>query len=94
MYPYTPGYQKHSFTSIEAAESFNPSRLHSKILNLLENRIDGITIDEVAAFLSLETGTASARVGELEKQGKIFKSDNARKTRKGRNARIYYKIHN
>lgn len=93
---FMPPYQRHSDTSKAAAESMvsESATQRGNILNYMRQLVkngfnDGLTIDEAAERFNLQTGTASARMGELEKIGIIKKTDLVRKTRSGRNARVY-----
>ena len=91
-YPDAPGYQKHSSTSKAAAESVAPTAatMRDKVIRLLGHSADGFTIDQIAVFLKCQTGTASARMRELELSGLITKSDKTRLTRAKKSSKIYY----
>ncbi len=84
------GYQKHSKTSKQADELANKTTMAAKINSYIgSSKTIGKTIDEVAAFFNIQTGTASARIIGLQNQGHIIKTSNTRQTRAGRSANIY-----
>ena len=78
-------------TSYEAAESMEDSvaTLRDRVLDLLRAYTDGLTTDEIEQRLGLNHQTASPRVWELHKRGLIGDSGKRRKTRSGRQARVY-----
>lgn len=79
-------------TSSEAAERIEPdvARLARMVLTFIEKRAAlGATCDEVEERTGLAHQTASARIRELVQEGLIFDSGARRKTRSGRNARVY-----
>jgi len=90
-----PPFQSHSDTSFEAAASVVglSKTQRDKILTHLRLGVGmaiGITIDEAAVILDCQTGTASARIRDLERDEMIIKSDERRNTRSGRGAYVYY----
>jgi hypothetical protein len=92
-YPTTPGYQRDSETSREAAEKLNPKKYIQQTLDFLAERGSyGATADELAQHLEAINGrviantTAGARLTELLAAGKIAKSGIRRMTRYGRAA--------
>ena len=89
-YPDQASYQKNSFTSKEAAKSINSKAGTMRDTILSNINSSGITIDEAAVLLDCQTGTASARMRELELKDNIVKSDNTRLTRAHKKARIYF----
>lgn len=92
-YPETPGYQQGSSTSQAAAISMisNSRTKRAQIMREMEKtRLCGMTIDEAAVLLDCQTGSASARMRELELGGDIVKSTATRKTRFGKRAKVYY----
>lgn len=99
VYPESPGYQRHSDTSREAADKLTGQGLQHRLIleAMTRNGMKGLTIDEAAAMLTdhlerhIHSGTAAARMGELEKAGKVCKTPQRRKTRSGRNAVVYLK---
>lgn len=93
IYPDTPGYQRGSETSQAAAVSMiqNSKTKRAQIVKEMSKQgFCGMTIDEAAVLLDCQTGTASARMRELELGGEIIKSTATRKTRFGKKARVYY----
>lgn len=93
IYPETPGYQQGSGTSQAAAISMivNSKTKRAQIMREMERiRLCGMTIDEAAVLLDCQTGSASARMRELELSGEIVKSTATRKTRFDKQAKVYY----
>jgi hypothetical protein len=79
-------------TSKEAGASVQAilGALQAKVLRYIRSRgEDGATCDEVEAHLNMRHQTASARVRELVLKEGILYSGNKRRTRSGRNARVY-----
>lgn len=86
-------------TSQEAAESIAPSAaaIRTRIYQMLLAK--PMTCDEIEVALDLRHQTAAARLWELEGNGKqsdgqprlklVYKTDDRRKTRSGRSARVY-----
>lgn len=94
-YPYSPGFQRLSDTSREAAESVKDSARtkRGKILAEMQRvPLCGMTIDEAAVLLKCQTGTASARMRELELHGDIQKTTQRRRTRAGKTAVVYFLV--
>ena len=86
-------------TSQEAAESVGDllNGWRKAVYQLLKEFPCGLTCDEVEQRLSLKHQTASARLNELQQLGHASMRINpetkkpfTRKTRSGRNARIYF----
>ena len=86
-------------TSQEAAESFGDylSGIRKTVYELFKGFPCGLTCDEVEQRLNLKHQTASARLNELQETGHLSvrinpktKKPFTRKTRSGRNARIYF----
>lgn len=82
-------YQTQSETSKAAYNLSDRRSMSSKILSFVDNSAIGKTIDEVSEHFKIMTGTASARIRELESDGIIIKTKRTRKTRKNRDANIY-----
>jgi len=81
-----------SDTSQDAAESIQPhlNRLCGIVLDAIGAAGSrGMTCDEVEASLDLRHQTASARVHELGRSGKIVDSGERRVTRSGRKAAVW-----
>lgn len=78
-----------SATSAEAAESIEGSAasLRSRVLRFIIERGDA-TCDEVEEALGLRHQTASARVYELVRSGRVIRTERRRRTRSGRNADV------
>lgn len=91
-YPNQPGYVRNSDTSREAAESMRKAApsIRERIYTWIEWRgYFGATADEVEAKSGIRNQTITARIRELELSGRLTKTDDKRKTRSGRNARVY-----
>ena len=84
--------------SIDAARSLDKvlGRLQSEVLAYVRSAPEGATCDEVEVALGLKHQTASARLNDLMKLGRVqFRYDAAGKafrrlTRSGRGARVYF----
>jgi predicted ArsR family transcriptional regulator len=83
-------YAKNSDTSREAAESIVgiSSTMNDLILEIIARR-GGATCDEIEAALGLRHQSASARLWDMERKGKVEKSSARRTTRSGRSAAVY-----
>lgn len=55
----------------------------------LDAGVDGLTCDEVEFWTGLKHQTASARVHDLSREGKILVDGRTRKTSSGREAAVY-----
>ncbi len=86
-------------TSEQAAESIGDllGGLQKTVLSALKESPFGLTCDEIEQRLDLRHQTASARLNDLQKLGLAIvridpktKKPFTRKTRSGRNARIYF----
>lgn len=90
--PYAPG----SDTSHAAARSHTPEdlgTLRARVWAHVERcGHHGATCDEIERDLGLTHQTASARVNELVKAGRLVDSDERRKTRSGRNATVWVAV--
>lgn len=75
-------------TSKEAAKSAKTETVRDQVLIAIEEA-GGLTCDECEVRLNRPHTTISARIRELVLLGKIVDSGKERKTRWGRNARIY-----
>jgi predicted ArsR family transcriptional regulator len=87
-YPHAPGYSEPD-TSKAAAKSMEPhmGRLQAEVLKAL--KACPRTADELERDLGLRTPTVTARVRELVLLGKVEDSGARRKTRSGRNAKVW-----
>lgn len=89
-YPTTPGYQSHSETSREAADSLDATHLRNTCYNIIHDAgFVGATADDIAATLGKQNSTVAARLRELELTSTIIKTAIKRKTRANRNAYVY-----
>lgn len=79
-----------SVTSQAAAASVNGclTHLQGKVLYAIQHAPFGMTCDEVELYTDLSHQTASARVNELARQGKI-QGVGTRPTRSGRKATVW-----
>ncbi len=77
-------------TSREAALSLHPisGALRQRVLEVI-TRSAGMTCDEVEDRTGLSHQTASARVNELSRLGLLIDTGERRKTRSGRNAKVW-----
>ena len=96
-YPETPGYQKHSATSKDAARRLtSQGTMEKTIFDLLDVYDHGWTCDELHAHLTerghsnLQAGTVAARLRGLELKGAVSCSDEERLTRNKRRANVWY----
>lgn len=82
----------HTPTSQAAAASLSPEtlgHLHTVILAAIRGSgLTGMTCDQVELELQLSHQTASARVHELARRGRIV-TDSTRPTRSGRRAQVW-----
>ena len=79
-------------TSGEAADSMLPviNTLQAEVFRLISIAgSDGMTCDEVENLMDGRHQTISARIRELSQMNMIRDSGKVRKTRSGRNARVY-----
>jgi hypothetical protein len=78
-------------TSREAADRIkgDTNRLRDLVYRAVHDSRSGATCDEVEASLGLSHQTASARVWELRRMGRIIDSNARRKTRSGRRAIVW-----
>lgn len=90
MYNGIPPHVSGSDTSFGAATCIarHIDNLHDRITTFID-QIGGATCDEVERLLGLSHQTASARIRELTQLGRLRDSGERRKTRTGRNARVY-----
>lgn len=89
---FDPPAQRHSETSMAAAEAIRPSAatLRMKVLGFIVARGgDGATDEEVQAALRLEGSTQRPRRVELVDAGLVKHSGATRATRKGRRAAVW-----
>lgn len=77
-------------TSWEAAKAALPNLNKTKlrIMNLLANHPEGLTSSQVAAYLDIDKGSSSKRLGDLEKDGYI-KIIGTRLSDRNRQSNIY-----
>jgi len=90
-----PFFQQGSETSMAAAESVakNAKSYRESLLAYFKTEIGkniGMTIDEAAIMLDIQTGNASARIREMELLGLITKTKCTRITRAKKQAKIYF----
>jgi hypothetical protein len=76
-------------TSLEALQSVDRESIRNFIFGKIASNSNGMTCDEVERAYDLKHQTASARITELLKDGRIKPSGSYRKTRTGRNANVY-----
>jgi ribosome-associated translation inhibitor RaiA len=90
-YPDSAGFQAHSETSLEAAQSLQGAdTLRELIFKLISSYgIEGRTADEVSQMFNTPASTIGARLRELELKNKVVKTAKKRKTRYDRNAFVY-----
>ena len=83
--------QRHSQTSVAAAEAIEPhlNRLERMVLDYLAKAEDGGTDEEIAIGTGLLEGTARARRVYLVGAGKVTDSGNNRSTSRGRAATVW-----
>lgn len=81
-----PPAQRHSITSMQAADSLDAkalTRLHRLVLDFLRARPDGATDEEIASGLGLNPSTERPRRIELVRRGLVVEAG-TRKTKSGR----------
>ena len=80
----------YSPTSVAAARSLDGQLTHlqGKVLYAIQHAPCGMTCDEVELYTELRHQTASARVNELARQGRIV-GTGTRPTRSGRKATVW-----
>lgn len=91
-YPASPGFERLSQTSRQAAASMEEVAGSLRAAVLADIRACGLlgaTCDEVEVRLSLRHQTASARIRELALKGSIVDSGQTRPTRSGRPAAVH-----
>lgn len=88
-YPSTPGYALDE-TSKEAARLIEPDagKIEARVLRFF-TVYGPHTCAEIEDGLNLSHQTASARITKLVNDGKLVKTDQTRRTRTGRKARVY-----
>jgi len=86
-----PPAQRHSATSIAAAESIKPqqSRLHKLVLEKLAKSRFGETDESLMQLTGLPANTLRPRRRELQLKGKIKDSGQTRATVSGRQATVW-----
>lgn len=86
----TPAYQRHSLTSLAAAEAIKPSvtALQARVLAYIK-LLGGATDEELQRGLQLNPSTQRPRRIELVEKGMVRDSGRTRKTASGRNAVIW-----
>jgi len=82
---------KTSDTSVEAAQSMRTRApdLRELVFSYFKRHRGGLTCDEVEALSGLSHQSASPRIFELAKAGRIVDSGKRRRTRGGRGAVVY-----
>ena len=75
-------------TSQAARKKTNAATDRERVFRCIEYRRDA-TCDEAEKFLNMPHQTCSARFRELEKAGRIVKTERTRPTRTGCQARVY-----
>lgn len=84
--------QRHSETSVAAAESIRPdaNRLRAVVLDAIRRAgADGLTDEEGIAATGLSPSTYRPRRVECVQAGKVIDSGKTRKTASGRNAVVW-----
>lgn len=85
-------YQRHSKTSVDAANAIGPrlGQLQSEVLNFIRQAgVHGATDEEIQEGLTLNPSTQRPRRIELMYLGLIYNSSITRRTRSGRNATVW-----
>ena len=90
-YGYEAPSQKHSETSVAAAESITPkaSELRERVYAHIASCEDGATDMEIAAALNMLTDTARARRCELTDAGRVKDSGKTRLSPRKRSATVW-----
>lgn len=88
-YPDTPGAQRHSETSREAAEKLDAGNLRGMVLRYLIDTPQGLTADDISLCMDIEQSTIGARLRELELKGQVIKTADKGTTRHKRKAFVY-----
>ncbi len=79
-------------TSIAAAKAVMPraGTIRERIYQLIaRQKLRGMTADEVEFGMAMSGDTVRPRLIELRREGRIYKSDTTRPTRKGQQAVVY-----
>lgn len=87
-----PPHVKGSRTSEAAANSIEPDlgKLQARVHSLVkQGGRRGITSDEIQVLAGMKGSTVRPRLCELESKGLVYKTDQTRLTRTGRNAFVY-----
>jgi hypothetical protein len=92
--PINPPAQRHSATSMAAAEKIRGKcgPLHNRLLDALRASSEGLTDDEMQAALDMNPSTQRPRRIELLSMGKIRDSGTTRPTRTGRAAAVWVAV--
>lgn len=88
----TPFYQRHSTTSLEAAQSMRPERIndmHKRILDYLKTHPSGATDETMGDTLEIAPNTLRPRRRELQLWGHIKDSGHTEPAKSGRRAVIW-----
>lgn len=83
--------QRHSATSVAAAESFAAAtlnRLERLVLDFIRSRPDGVTDEEIATGLKMNPSTARPRRITLARRGLVVEAG-TRKAASGRGATVW-----
>lgn len=92
MFDHDPPAQRHSPTSVAAAEAIKGKAvsLRQAVLNFLREQGDlGATDEEMQGRLQMPGNTQRARRVELMKMGLVMYSARTRKTKSGRDAAVW-----
>lgn len=83
-------FQRHSLTSIAAAESIGDriNALQARVLAYLKAHPSGLTDEQMQAGLGMNPSTQRPRRIELQRKG-MLKADGTRKTKAGRSAVVW-----
>jgi hypothetical protein len=84
-------FQKHSDTSVEAAERIAPKApsLRERVYAFIRFSVDGRTNEEIESGCGMPGNTVRPRVVELVKAGRVRDSGATRETRSGRQAVVW-----
>lgn len=86
-----PPAQRHSITSVAAADAIKPSaaNLRQQVLVFIRASPDGVTDEEIQQGTGIGPSTERPRRIELVKAGAVFDSGRTRATRSGRQAVVW-----
>ena len=93
IFGYSPPAQRHSDTSVAAAEAIKPkaASLREQVYQhiLKKSDWDGVTDEEISENLEISGNTIRPRRVELVAEGRVVDSGMRRKTRSGRMAAVW-----